>query len=659
MSLMRQVWLLVLGVVGLSLVGSELVSAVSVRQLMQTQLQIKNSDNAAALALALSQQRGEPELMELLISAQFDTGYYQHVLWRGADGKVAFERVSARRSSTAPAWFVALTPIVVQPGVAQVSNGWNAIGSVEVFSHSAYAHDEMWRSLVRMTWLLVALGLLASTAAWAALRRIRRPLDNAVAQANFMVEGNFTLVDEPDVPELKQLTQAMNSMVLRVKSMFEAQAEQLQILRVQAHCDALTGLSSRKHFLAELDSALIRDEGPVRAGLVLLRLRDLAVLNQRLGRPAVDQILLGVAHALMAYPERVSGCLAGRLNGADFALWLPAPGVAAETAHALAEALRASLPAFGGGIQVALGAVDLPREQLASVWFGEADAALARAETQPGFVVEARVVQAATESVLPTRLPQSPRNLPPHHQQGERAWRAQIIAALNERRARLVQYPLLDRAGKLLHLECPLQMQLDPQGEFEAATRWLPLAIRSRLTAEVDVLAVTLALDAIARDGLQRCINIAPTSLLNGTFVPRLRELVFQSPQQARRLGLELGESAAIHHFDLLLELGRQLRPLGVKLGLEHAGAGLAQVERLYLAGLDYVKLDASVVAGIAGDAARAAFVRGMLVMLRSLAMKVYAEGVVDGLDVQALWDCEVDGVTGPWATAQGNPTSF
>ncbi|MGS0759098.1 hypothetical protein ACVBEH_32575, partial [Roseateles sp. GG27B] len=56
--------------------------------------------------------------------------------------------------------------------------------------------------------------------------------------------------------------------------------------------------------------------------------------------------------AVMAYPERVRGCVAGRLNGADFALWLPAPGVAAETAHALAEALRASLPAFGSGIQV-------------------------------------------------------------------------------------------------------------------------------------------------------------------------------------------------------------------------------------------------------------------------------------------------------------------
>jgi EAL domain-containing protein (putative c-di-GMP-specific phosphodiesterase class I) len=237
--------------------------------------------------------------------------------------------------------------------------------------------------------------------------------------------------------------------------------------------------------------------------------------------------------------------------------------------------------------------------------------------------------------------------------QGERAWRAQIGEALKDRRGRLLQYPVLDREGRVLHLECPLQLQLDAPGEFEAATRWLPLAVRSRLTAEVDLLAVSLALEAIAADGLQRCVNIAPASLLDGSFVARLREQVFHAPQAARKLGLELAEGAAIHHFDLLFEMGRQLRPLGVKLGLEHAGAGLAQVERLYQAGLDYVKLDVAVVTGVSGDAARAAFVRGMLVMLRSLALKVYAEGLRDEMDVQALWDCELDGVTGPWATAQ------
>ncbi|WP_077034928.1 EAL domain-containing protein [Pelomonas sp. KK5] len=636
MSLMRQVWLLVLGVVLASLVGSVAVSTGSVRQVLQTQLQLKNADNAAALALALSQQGGDAQLMELLVSAQFDTGAYQRVLWRQADGKVAVERHAEPRPSEAPAWFVNLMPIAVQPGVAQVSNGWNAIGSVEVTSHSSYAYDELWRASLRSAALLAAVGLVAGVLALFVLRRIRRPLDNAVKQAQSVVDGSYALVEVSRVPELQRLTEAMNAMVARVRSMFEAQSEQLQVLRVQAHADALTGMSTRKHFLAELDSALTRDEGPAEAGLVLVRLRDLAGLNQRIGRPAVDQVLVAMAHAVKVYPERVRGCLGGRLNGADFALWLPAPDVAAETAQALADALRSSLPAFGGGIQVALGAVDLPRDQPMGVWFGTADTALARAETQPGFVVES----------ISTRTADS-------QSQGERAWRAQIVEAVKERRGRLVEYPVLDREGQVLHLECPLQLQLQPNGPHESATRWLPLAIRSRLTAEVDALAVSLALEAIAKDGQARCINIAPASLLDGGFVARLREIVFQSPPAARKLGLELAESAAVQHFDLLVEMGRQLRPLGVKLGLEHAGAGLSQVDRLYQAGLDYVKLDASVVTGVSGDAARAAFVRGMLIMLRSLALKVYGEGLADPMDVQAAWDCELDGVTGPWATAR------
>mgnify|MGYP000473360031 CR=1 FL=1 len=47
------------------------------------------------------------------------------------------------------------------------------------------------------------------------LRRIRQPLDATVAQANALVEGRYLLVDEPDVPELRRVAQAMNGMVER------------------------------------------------------------------------------------------------------------------------------------------------------------------------------------------------------------------------------------------------------------------------------------------------------------------------------------------------------------------------------------------------------------------------------------------------------------
>jgi EAL domain-containing protein (putative c-di-GMP-specific phosphodiesterase class I)/GGDEF domain-containing protein len=624
MSLMRQIAWLVLGVVLAALIGAVGLSTLATQQLMRTQLELKNADNAQALALALSQQKGDAELIKLLVSAQFDTGAYEFVRWRGANGETLFERGEAAKPGQAPAWFRSLLPIHAAPGVAQISNGWNAIGSVELRSHSSYAHDALWRSSRQLlAWLLVV-GIGAAVAAWAGLRRIRRPLDAAVAQAEGVLAGSYGQVTEPRVPELQRLTRAMNAMVQRVRDLFEAQAGQLLVLREQVHHDPLTGVSTRKHFLAELDAALQRDDGPAVGGLVLVRLRDLA-----------DDVLLTIVTALQAYPESVAGCRVGRLNGGDFALWLPAEGVAAETAQALADALRASLPAFGPGVQVALGAVELPRERPSSVWLGEADAALARAEhlseARGGFVVEV-VADAGIGRV-----------------QGEGLWRQQLQDAVSQRRGRLIEFPVRDQAGAVLHLECPLQLQLDEA--FVAAATWLPLAVRARLTAQVDLFAVGLALQAIAADGQQRCINVAPASLGDAGFLPQLRELLGNWPQAARALLLDLTEAAATEHFERLLELGQQLRPLGVRLGLEHAGAGLAQVERLYQAGLDYVKLDASVLLGVAGEAGRAAFVRGMVIMLRSLALKVYGEGVVDAMDAQALWDCELDGLTGPWVT--------
>lgn len=79
MSLIRQIRLLLLATVLLAFAGSVLIATNSARDLLQTQLRLKNSDNAASLALALSQQKGDAELMGLVMSAQFDTGFYRRV----------------------------------------------------------------------------------------------------------------------------------------------------------------------------------------------------------------------------------------------------------------------------------------------------------------------------------------------------------------------------------------------------------------------------------------------------------------------------------------------------------------------------------------------------------------------------------------------------
>lgn len=636
MSLIRQIWLLLLGAVLLAFVGSVAVNVDAARDTLQTQLRLKNSDNATALALVLSQQKGDRALMELVISSLYDTGFYRRIRFVPVGGGEPVVREAAAVPLEAPGWFVALLPIESTPGIAQVSDGWKALGSVELQSHSAYAHDELWQGSQRSALALAVVGVLAGLLGSLLVNRMRGPLERTVQQAASLERGEYVTVPEPGVPELRELARAMNAMVARLKLVFEGQAAQVEQLRRQANCDALTGLSNRTHFMGQLGAVLQREDGAVEGGLVLLRVIDLGGLNRTLGHATTDRLLGTVAQALQAYTARVNGCFVGRLNGSDFALCLPVGGLARETAEALAEALRAVLPAFGKEAAVAAGAVEVQRGTQAAQVMGAADLALARAEAAGPFSVEV----AGEAGGLLAGL-------------GEGGWRRRLHAALVDGRMLLAQYPVRDRTGRVMHLECPLRLQIDPQGPHEPAARWLPLAVRARLTAALDERALALALQAIEADGKARAVNLAPASLADSGFAARLRAQLLAAPQSARLVWLEIPEVAASEHFDLVGELGRQLRPTGARLGLEHAGERLGTMERLFELGIDYVKLDAAVTHGVASDAARAGFVRGLVVMLHSLSLHVIAEGVGNEPDATALWQCGVDAQTGPWVSLQ------
>ncbi|MFG5411404.1 LapD/MoxY N-terminal periplasmic domain-containing protein [Piscinibacter sakaiensis] len=385
MSLIRQIRLLLLATLLLAFLGAVVLTIQSARDTLQTQLRLKNSDNATSLALVLGEKKGDAELMELVMSSQFDTGFYRSIRFIGADGKPVYAREGAATPATAPMWFTRLLPIDSVPGVAQVSDGWRALGSVEVVSQTAFAHDDLWRASLGSAAALGVLGLVMALVSRSVVRRISVPLDRTVEQARALVDGEFITVPEPRVPELQRLTRAMNTMVGRLKTIFEAQAAQVEALRQQATTDPVTGVANRKHFMAQLAAARQSDYAHPDAGLLLLRLLDLGEVNRRLGRVNTDRMIVAVSQALQGYAERVEGCHVGRLNGSDFALYLPAGGQTLETAHAIADAMRSVLPVFGPQAAVALGAVEILAEHTMPQFLSAADGALARAEARGAF----------------------------------------------------------------------------------------------------------------------------------------------------------------------------------------------------------------------------------------------------------------------------------
>lgn len=629
MSLIRQVWLLLAMTLLLACVAAFGVSLHSTRQTLDAQLSLRNRDTARFLALTLSPHTGDATAMELVIAGQFDSGDYERIAVVDAEGRTLFARTAAPAAGAAPQWFVQIFGLSPALGVAPLNDGRRPLGRVEVRSRLAGAHDQLWGNAITTVGLLAALSVALGVLVAFAMRRIRLPLEATVAQAAALTERRFVTISEPVVPELREVTRAMNTMVSRLKGMFDEQAAQVEQLRRQANCDALTGLSNRAHFMGRLKVMLNSEDGSAGGAIVLVRLVDLQGLNRKLGHAATDRLLQEAAAAIVESARRAGSFEVGRLNGSDFAMVLPDVGSLREPAVDVAARLRNLLRNHDPAANAVVGAVRWWHGAPMSSLLAAVDQALARAEARGAYAVE--LDDTGDGLVL-----------------GEDTWRERLDAAVAYQRAKLVEFPLVDMNGAVVHRECPLRLQLEEGAEMLPAAQWLPMARRTQLTARIDLLAVKLALSAIAADGVARAVNLSPGSLTDSGFIPNLRALLQGFDGEAPGLWLELSEEGALCHIGLVREMVHQMHGLGARVGLEHAGERLTEAIGLLEAGLDFVKLDASFVEGLAEDAARREHVAGAVRMLHGIGLKVYAEGVNTSDDARALANCGLDGLTGP-----------
>ena len=288
MSLYRQLWISVVVLTLIVFIGSFTVSLYTAKSYLEQQLYTQSTDNAASLALSMSQQSKDEATTELLVSALFDSGHFRMVRYSDVHGKTIVDRESQTLPDKVPDWFVRAIPIVAQSGTAMVNDGWKQAGSVTVEAHTRYAYQSLWDgSLTLLAWMVMA-GLGAGLLASLFFKWLKRPIDQMVDQARAITERRFITVPEP-------------------------------------------------HFMGRLLQALSEDDAAPQGALLIIRLHDLAGLNRRLGREKADSFLQRVAAELAAITTDKTDWLAARLNGADYALL--APGLNADHASNLARSV--------------------------------------------------------------------------------------------------------------------------------------------------------------------------------------------------------------------------------------------------------------------------------------------------------------------------------
>lgn len=634
MSIYRQLWLAIIVSTLLALLGSLLASTLSAREYLGEQLSLKNADNASALALSLSQQ---PQLddvtVELAVAALFDSGHYELIKVVNPKGNTIVERKGEHELHNVPRWFIKRLPIKSHPGQAQISSGWKQYGTVTLVSHSRFAYRSLWHSVVEMIGALAIAGVVGGYLGTLGLRRLRPPLDAVIDQAEAIRERRFITIDEPKVPELRKLASAMNTTVVRLKTMFAEETARLEIVRHKANFDLLTGLANRNFFMARLGESM-EGEDANGGALLLVRIADLEGINRKLGRAATDDLLKRAAAAIGAIAEKHHPSLAARLNGADFAVLLTGDDNARATAELMLQRLvQETEPFVTEGPCAYIGLASFSRDMKMGNLLAQVDTALAGAEAEG--------VNGLIEASFTVDTDQ-PRNA--------EEWKRIIANALEQGWVHLGSFPVMAIDGRLLHRDCPLRLRFDADGSWQPAGRFLPMAERFRLMPHMDLAALAKGLEELQSNPLLPgiAINLSASSMEDEEFPRQLIALLEKHAAVVSRLWLEIAENGVFKHLDAFRTLCRKLQRYDCRIGIDHFGLQFSKVGQLYDLGLDYIKVDASFIRDLDTNPGNQAFLKGLSTIAHGIGLQVIAEGVVSEAEQLALSGIGFDGVTGP-----------
>jgi EAL domain-containing protein (putative c-di-GMP-specific phosphodiesterase class I)/GGDEF domain-containing protein len=629
MSLRTQLWIAVALIMLMSALVSITVSTVSAQRYLAQQLHLKNVDNAASLALSLTQLSKEDARIELAITAQFDTGHYRLIRLTNPRGEVMVERSSPVEPEGVPGWFLRLMAFEVDPGVAHVSDGWSQFGRLQVESQTSYAYESLWQGSRWLALIFAGGAVLIGVIGSLFLNRCVRPLQDVVRQAEAVGQRRFITIVEPNTFEFRAVANAMNRLSRHVKNMLHAESNRLQQLQERLHHDAVTGLLSREQLTAQFRVILAADNEGATGTMTLLRIQRLPDLNRELGRERLDVLLGRLGGALRAVAQENEFGLAGRLNGSDLVLIASGVNDLASVAKTLIGRIPDALGEEEAGlIRIDFGAtVYLPREEPGAV-LARADSALARAELGPGFRAEVE-----------------PRDGPWGHRT-QAQWRTAIREALQNFGLQLAGFPVVDGSGVLIHTEAPMRLFMD--GALRPAAYFLPWAVRLKLIRELDDAVLNRAFERLAQPGHPLAINLSTDSLLDTGFRQGLYRSLNEQPAAAPRLWLEFPARGALANLAELREVCRSVAHTGCKVGIEHAGAEAFNLQAMNDLGLHYVKIDGAIVEGIHRSPETQGLVRGLCTVAHSIGVLIIAENCHDPADFATLADLGVDGMTGP-----------
>ena len=392
-----------------------------------------------------------------------------------------------------------------------------------------------------------------------------------------------------------------------------------------AQHDSLTGLANRAKLHDELDRDTQALDGDEQFAVLLLDLDHFKVVNDTLGHPVGDKLLIEVGKRLVAVAR--SNDLVARLGGDEFAIIeRKIPGAAA--AGALADRLKTTVtkPYLIDGHQIVIGvsvgiACSSTDGDSAEKLLQAADIALYQAK-HAGRNTHRFFKPAMSEEV------QQRRNI-------EQELREAIV-----RREFEVHYqPIVNAISLQIEGYEGLVRWRHPVKGLVPPIAFIPIAESTGLIQAIGNLVMREACRQIMSVPGDHYIsvNVSPIELTQTNFVELVTEALETTGLAPSRLQLEVTEGVLLKSDAAILERLRRLRTLGIGIAMDDFGTGYSSLSYLRTFPFDKIKIDRSLIKDVGASLPNMAILKAIADLANGLGMALTAEGVETAEELAAV----------------------
>jgi diguanylate cyclase (GGDEF)-like protein len=395
----------------------------------------------------------------------------------------------------------------------------------------------------------------------------------------------------------------------------EKQVASEKIAHMAMH-DALTNLANRTLFRIHITEHAKRGAADGESALLFLDLDRFKIVNDTLGHPVGDALLVQVAQRLTSVLG--ANCFAARLGGDEFAVYQTGASQP-EGARLLAAQIieQIAKPFDIGGHHIVIGTsvgIALPSgdgvdaDELSK----NADLALYCVKQ------EGRGQYRFFEASMDRRM---------------RDWRQMehdLREAIAARQFQLHYQPVvaLD-SGKTVGFEALIRWD-HPRRGFISPAEFIPVAEEAGLITELGswILDTACAQALHWPEDIVIGVNISPLQFSGGNLPLTVLSALKKSGLSPARLMLEITEGVFLNDTDETMSALDDIRALGVRFAMDDFGTGYSSLSYIRKFPFDKIKIDQSFVRGMGDDAESRAIVRAVINLCHDLGMMTIAEGV-------------------------------